>query len=189
MTGPDIPRVGISSCLLGQQVRFDGGHKRDAFLVDTLGPLVEWVPVCPEVELGLGTPREALHLVRSDDAVRMVNVTSGRDVTDRMRAFARARVEALANERLAGYVLKAGSPSCGMEHIRISAESGVSELSGRGLFAEALIERFPDLPVEEEGRLSDPRLRENFVKRIFAYASTRSNICPGESRSARTPAG
>jgi uncharacterized protein YbbK (DUF523 family) len=176
MTGPHIPRVGISSCLLGREVRFDGGHKRDAFLVDTLGPLVEWVPVCPEVELGLGTPREPLHLVRRGDAVRMVNVTSGRDITDRMRAFARARVEALVNERLAGYVLKTGSPSCGMERIRIDAEPGMAENDGRGLFAEALIDRFPQLPVEDEGRLSDPRLRENFVERIFAYANTRPSL-------------
>ena len=170
MTGSDRLRVGISSCLLGQQVRFDGGHKRDAFLVDTLGAFVEWVPVCPEVELGLGTPREALRLVRKADAVWMVNTRSGRDISGEMRAFARTRVEALAVEGLVGYVLKKDSPSCGMERVRIYGESGMAEKNGRGLFAEALIARFPQLPVEEEGRLSDPRLRENFVERIFAYA-------------------
>ena len=174
MTGPDTLRIGISSCLLGQQVRFDGGHKRDAFLVDTFGPFVEWVPVCPEVELGLGTPRETLRLVRRDDAVRMVQPKSGRDITDDMRRWARTRVEALAGERLAGYVLKKDSPSCGMERVRIYAESGTAEKGGRGLFAEALITRFPQLPVEEEGRLSDPRLRENFVERVFAYARLRA---------------
>jgi uncharacterized protein YbbK (DUF523 family) len=174
MTQPDSLRIGISSCLVGQQVRFDGGHKRDAFLVDTFGPFVEWVPVCPEVELGLGTPREAIRLVRKDDVVRMVNSKSGRDITDQMRAWARARVKALAGERLAGYVLKKDSPSCGMERVRIYAESGMAEKSGRGLFAEALVEGFPHLPVEEEGRLSDPRLRENFVERVFAYARLRA---------------
>ena len=174
MTEPESLRIGISSCLLGQQVRFDGGHKRDAFLVDTFGPFVEWVPVCPEVELGLGTPRETLRLVRKDDAVRMVQPKSGRDITDAMREFARARVKALADERLAGYVLKKDSPSCGMERVRIYAESGMAEKGGRGLFAEALIDRFPHLPVEEEGRLSDPRLRENFVERVFAYARLRA---------------
>ena len=174
MGGSDLLRLGISSCLLGQQVRFDGGHKRDAFLVDTLGPLVEWVPVCPEVELGLGTPRETLRLVRKDDLVRMVQPKSGRDITDEMRAWARTRVEALADERLAGHVLKKASPSCGMERVRIYAESGTAEKGGRGLFADALIARFPLLPVEEEGRLFDPRLRENFVERIFAYARLRA---------------
>lgn len=174
MTGPESLRIGISSCLLGQRVRFDGGHKRDAFLVDTFGPFVEWVPVCPEVELGLGTPRETLRLVRKDDAVRMVQPKTGRDITDAMREFARARVKALADERLAGYVLKKDSPSCGMERVRIYAESGMAEKGGRGLFAEALIDRFPHLPVEEEGRLSDPRLRDNFVERVFAYARLRA---------------
>jgi uncharacterized protein YbgA (DUF1722 family)/uncharacterized protein YbbK (DUF523 family) len=178
MTAPDTLRIGISACLLGQQVRFDGGHKRDAFLVDTLGPLVEWVPVCPEVEVGLGTPRETLRLVRRDDAVRMVQPKSGRDITDEMRSWARRRVEALAGERLAGYVLKKDSPSCGMERVRIYAESGMADRGGRGLFAEALIARFPTLPVEEEGRLSDPRLRENFVERIFAYARLRAFFEP-----------
>ncbi len=174
MTQPDRLRIGISSCLLGQQVRFDGGHKRDSFLVDMFGPFVEWVPVCPEVELGLGIPREALRLVRKDDAIRMVNSRSGRDISDAMRAYARARVETLANERLAGYVLKKDSPSCGMERVKVYAESGRPEKGGRGLFAEALMARSPHLPVEEEGRLSDLRLRENFVERVFAYARLRA---------------
>jgi uncharacterized protein YbgA (DUF1722 family)/uncharacterized protein YbbK (DUF523 family) len=167
-------RIGISSCLLGQHVRFDGGHKRDPFLVDTFGAFVEWVPVCPEVELGLGTPREALRLVRRADVVRMVNSKSGRDITVEMRRWARARAEALAAEHLAGYVLKKDSPSCGMERVKVYGESGMAEKNGRGLFAEALLERFPRLPVEEEGRLSDPRLRDNFVERVFAYVRLRA---------------
>jgi uncharacterized protein YbgA (DUF1722 family)/uncharacterized protein YbbK (DUF523 family) len=167
-------RIGISSCLLGQKVRFDGGHKRDAFLVDTFGAFVEWVPVCPEVELGLGTPREALRLVRRGDDIRMVNTRSGRDISVEMRRWARERAEKLAGEDLAGYVLKKDSPSCGMERVKIYAEAGMAEKNGRGVFAEALMARFPRLPVEEEGRLSDPRLRDNFVERVFAYARLRA---------------
>jgi uncharacterized protein YbgA (DUF1722 family)/uncharacterized protein YbbK (DUF523 family) len=167
-------RIGISSCLLGQKVRFDGGHKRDAFLVDTFGTFVEWVPVCPEVELGLGTPREALRLVRKGDEIRMVNTRSGRDISVEMRQWARARVDALAGETLSGYVLKKDSPSCGMERVKIYAEAGMAEKNGRGYFAEALMTRFPRLPVEEEGRLSDPRLRDNFVERVFAYVRLRA---------------
>lgn len=167
-------RVGISSCLLGEKVRFDGGHKRDSFLADTFGAFVEWVPVCPEVELGLGTPREALRLVRRGDATRMVNTRSGRDISDAMRTYARRRADALAGERLAGYVLKKDSPSCGMARVKVYSESGTAEKSGRGLFADALLDRFPHLPVEEEGRLSDPRLRDNFVERVFAYVRLRA---------------
>jgi uncharacterized protein YbgA (DUF1722 family)/uncharacterized protein YbbK (DUF523 family) len=167
-------RIGVSSCLLGQKVRFDGGHKRDAFLVDTFGTFVEWVPVCPEVELGLGTPREALRLVRRGDEIRMVNTRSGRDISAEMRRWARARVDALAGENLSGYVLKKDSPSCGMERVKIYAEAGMAEKNGRGFFAEALTARLPRLPVEEEGRLSDPRLRDNFVERVFAYVRLRA---------------
>jgi uncharacterized protein YbgA (DUF1722 family)/uncharacterized protein YbbK (DUF523 family) len=167
-------RIGISSCLLGQKVRFDGGHKRDAFLVDTFGTFVEWVPVCPEVELGLGTPREALRLVRQGDEIRMVNTRSGRDISTEMRQWAQARVDALAGERLCGYVLKKDSPSCGMERVKIYPDAGMAEKNGRGFFAEALMARFPRLPVEEEGRLSDPRLRDNFVERVFAYVRVRA---------------
>ena len=173
MPAPEPIRIGISSCLLGQKVRFDGGHKRDAFLVDTFGAFVEWVPVCPEVELGLGTPRESLRLVRKDGLVHMVNTKSGRDITVEMRRWSRARVDELSKESLAGYVLKKDSPSCGMERVKVYGESGMAEKNGRGFFAEALMERFPRLPVEEEGRLSDPRLRDNFVERVFAYVRLR----------------
>lgn len=168
-SGPDEPRIGISSCLLGRQVRFDGGHKRDAFLVDTLGPFVEWIPVCPEVELGLRTPRDTLRLVRRDQAVRMVNNKADEDISDAMRAWATKRVEWLAKQDPSGYVLKKDSPSCGMERVKVYDAHSTPARTGRGLFAEALIARLPDLPVEEEGRLTDPRLRENFVERVFAY--------------------
>jgi uncharacterized protein YbgA (DUF1722 family)/uncharacterized protein YbbK (DUF523 family) len=174
MPAQEPVRIGISSCLLGQKVRFDGGHKRDAFLVDTFGRFVEWVPVCPEVELGLGIPREALRLVRDAGEIRMVNTRSGRDITAEMRRWASERAEALAGENLAGYVLKKDSPSCGMERVKIYGGSGMADRTGRGLFAEALMDRFPYLPIEEEGRLSDPRLRDNFVERVFAFVRLRA---------------
>src|SRR3954454_16115839 len=156
---PGVPapiRIGISSCLLGETVRFDGGHKRDAFLTDTFGRFVEWVPICPEVECGLGTPREAMRLVRLDDGLRLLTVRTGIDLTAQMAAYARGRVPTLAAEDLSGYVLKKDSPSCGLERVKVYEGHGVPVKSGRGLYAAALVARFPHLPVEEEGRLSDP---------------------------------
>jgi len=167
-------RIGISACLLGERVRFDGGHKRDVYLVETFGRFVEWVPVCPEVEMGLGTPRETLRLVRIGEDIRMVMPKTGIDHTDAMRTFSSRRVRALEKEDLCGYVLKKDSPSCGMERVRVFDAHGVPAKSGRGLFAEALLQRFAHLPVEEEGRLSDPRLRENFIERVFAYRRLRT---------------
>jgi uncharacterized protein YbgA (DUF1722 family)/uncharacterized protein YbbK (DUF523 family) len=168
------PRIGISACLLGEEVRFDGGHKRDQFLADTLSPHVEWVRVCPEVEVGMGTPRETLRLVRAAGGqVRMLTTRTAVDHTDSMIAWARRRLRELAGDNLSGYVLKKDSPSCGMERVKVFGGSGVGERSGRGLFAGALIEHFPSLPVEEEGRLTDPRLRENFIERVFAYQRIR----------------
>ncbi|MEO8075851.1 MAG: DUF523 and DUF1722 domain-containing protein [Acidobacteriota bacterium] len=161
-------RIGISACLLGQEVRFDGGHKRDSFLTEVLAPHVEWVPVCPEVEVGMGTPRETLRLVREQGTVRMITTRSAVDHTDAMNAWSGRRVEALAREDLDGYVLKKDSPSCGMERVKVYGTAGPAR-DGRGLFAAALLARLPLLPVEEEGRLCDPRLRENFVERVFAY--------------------
>jgi uncharacterized protein YbgA (DUF1722 family)/uncharacterized protein YbbK (DUF523 family) len=162
-------RIGISACLLGEQVRYDGGHKRERFLVETLGRWVEWVPVCPEVEVGMGTPREPIRLVRTGEGIRLLGTRSAEDWTERMDSYARARVEALAPLGLSGYVLKKDSPSCGMTRVKVSPSAGgVSERNGTGLFAAALIARFPSLPIEEEGRLQDAALRENFVERVFA---------------------
>src|SRR5258708_2825845 len=165
-------RVGISSCLLGEQVRFDGGHKRDAFLVETLGRFVEFVPVCPELELGLGVARETLRLAREGNDVHLVAPRSRIDHTASMRAFAARRTNALASEDLSGYVLKKNSPSCGMERVRVHGAR--PSHNGRGLFAAALIARYPFLPIEEEGRLNDPRIRDNFIERIFAYCRLRT---------------
>jgi uncharacterized protein YbgA (DUF1722 family)/uncharacterized protein YbbK (DUF523 family) len=166
-------RIGISACLLGEKVRFDGGHKRDAFLTETFGRFVEWVPVCPEVECGLGTPREAMRLVRVEQGVRLLTVKTGIDRTSLVERFSRSRVSALAAENLSGYVLKKDSPSCGLERVKVYDRHGSPARSGRGLFAAALVEAYPCLPIEEEGRLADPRLRDNFVERVFAYVRLR----------------
>jgi uncharacterized protein YbgA (DUF1722 family)/uncharacterized protein YbbK (DUF523 family) len=167
-------RLGISACLLGEAVRFDGGHKRDHFLTDTFGRFVEWVPVCPEVECGLGTPRESMRLVRAQDGVRLLTVRTGVDLTERMTTTVRVRAAQLAASGLCGYVLKKDSPSCGLDRVKVYDPHGSPTRSGRGLFADALVAQCPDLPIEEEGRLSDPRLRENFVERVFAYARIRA---------------
>jgi len=166
-------RIGVSSCLLGRPVRFDGGHKRDRFLVRDLAPFVEWVPVCPEVEVGMGTPRPSLRLRLEAGELRLVEGESGRDHTRAMQGYARRRVAALAALDLCGYVLKRDSPSCGMERVKVYRARGMPRREGRGLFAARLLEARPQLPVEEEGRLQDPALRENFVERIFAYRRLR----------------
>jgi len=161
-------RVGVSACLLGEPVRWDGGHKRDRFLTDRLARYVEWVPVCPELELGLGVPRETLRLERRDGAIALRNERSGRDWTRPMQRYAAKRARELRALDLCGYVLKKDSPSCGLERVRIWNASGQAERRGRGLFAHALVEANPGLPIEEEGRLHDPLLRENFIEQLFA---------------------
>jgi uncharacterized protein YbgA (DUF1722 family)/uncharacterized protein YbbK (DUF523 family) len=174
---PGPLRVGVSRCLLGEEVRYDGQHKRDRFLTDVLGPLVEWVPVCPEVELGLGIPREAMHLQRGPRGAppRLVTIQTGRDLTDRMTRYAQRRVRALEGEGLCGYVLKKSSPSCGLHRVKLHpAAGGTPAHTGRGLFAGPLVEQFPLLPVEEEGRLEDPGLRDSFIERLFAYRRLRA---------------
>lgn len=180
------PRVGISRCLLGDEVRYDGTHKRADAVIAALDPYVEWVPVCPEVEIGMGTPREPIRLVARPDGVRslaervrLVGVTSGEDWTDRMRRWARERVRELERLDLSGYILKASSPSCGIHGVRVAHErggmnSGEGEpaepvwetRTGRGLFAQALIEAMPALPIADEERLSDADAREQFLERV-----------------------
>ncbi len=162
-------RVGVSSCLLGENVRYDGGHKKDAFLTGSLARFVTFVPVCPEVEVGMGTPRPPIRLVRAGGEVRLRDPEHGLDHTVAMRRWAEARVTALEALDLSGYVLKKGSPSCGMERVKVHAGKGPATRDGVGVFAEVLMRRMPLLPVEEEGRLNDLALRESFVERIFAY--------------------
>jgi uncharacterized protein YbbK (DUF523 family) len=163
-------RLGISACLLGDEVRYDGGHKRDAFLTDVLGPQVEWVKVCPEVEVGMGTPREPIQLVDENGAIHLRAVTTGIDHTASMTAYAASRVEALAAAGISGFVLKADSPSCGPSGVRVVDRSGTENRSGTGLFAQALAARFPGLPIVDERQLADPAMRDAFLARVFAYS-------------------
>jgi uncharacterized protein YbgA (DUF1722 family)/uncharacterized protein YbbK (DUF523 family) len=162
-------RLGISRCLLGDEVRFDGGHKRDSFLTDVFGRYVEWVPVCPEVEAGLGTPREAMRLVGDPQNPRLVTIKSGADHTRALETLTTNRIAQLKELDLSGYVFKKGSPSCGIERVRLYNQQGVPNRNGVGLFARAFIQEFPLIPVEEEGRLCEPTLRENFIERVFCY--------------------
>jgi uncharacterized protein YbgA (DUF1722 family)/uncharacterized protein YbbK (DUF523 family) len=175
-------RVGISACLLGEAVRYDGGHKRDRYLTDVLGRYFDWVPVCPEVEVGMPTPRPAIRLVREGGGVRLAEPNAGTDHTRAMQAYARKRVRSLAALDLCGYVLKAGSPSCGMERVKVWSADGMPEKNGTGLYAAELLRRFATLPVEEEGRLGDARLRENWIERIFAYRRLRTLFAGRPSR-------
>ncbi len=175
-------RIGISACLLGREVRYDGGHKRDPYITDTLGKFFEWVPVCPEVEMGLGTPRETLRLEGDPSAPRLVFAKTGEDQTGGMQAWAKSRLDALANADLSGYILKSDSPSCGMERVRVYRSAGVPSKDGVGIFARALMDRFPLLPVEEEGRLHDLPLRENFIERVFCYRRWRDLVAGGITR-------
>ena len=177
LPGKSEIRLGVSSCLLGNAVRYDGGHEKDAFVTGVLGRFVTFVPACPEVEVGMGTPRETVRLVRLGGGVRMIGHRSETDHTDAMRRWAEGRVRRLEAEDLCGWVLKKDSPSCGMERVKVHSKGAVTR-SGRGLFAQALMERMPLLPVEEEGRLDDPRLRENFIERVFAYRRLKDLLAP-----------
>lgn len=167
-------RLGVSACLLGAEVRYDGGHKKDSFLTDTLGPFVEWIPVCPEIEIGLGIPRDTLRLAGDEEAPRLVVQKTGEDLTARMRRYAETKTRQLEALGLHGYVLKRASPSCGLFRVRVYRESGTPSGGGRGLYADELVRRFPALPVEEEGRLNDAAIRENFIERVFAAARWRA---------------
>ena len=165
----DEIRIGVSSCLLGEEVRFDGGHKRDPFITGTLAAFVTFVPVCPEVEIGLGTPRESIRLVRTAGGVRLVAPKSGADHTARMTRYARRRAQELAALDLSGYLFKKDSPSCVVFRVRVHQPGGMPARDGRGLFAAAMVASQPLLPVEEEGRLHDPHLRDNFWERVFGF--------------------
>jgi uncharacterized protein YbbK (DUF523 family) len=166
-------RLGVSSCLLGNAVRYDGGHKRDPCVTGLLGSSVEWVPVCPEVEAGMGTPRPELRLVGEGGEIRMLEVASGRDHTRAMQRYTARRVRALRDLDLCGYVLKKNSPSCGIARVKVHGEKNASSNGGRGFFASQLMDTYPNLPVEDEVRLNDAKLRENFIERVFAYRRLR----------------
>src|SRR4030067_1784376 len=175
-------KLGVSTCLLGESVRYDGGHKLDRFLTDTLGQYVEYVPVCPEVECGLPIPREAMHLEGNPDSPRLVTTRTKQDMTDRMVKWARKRVVELEKEDLCGFIFKSNSPSSGMERVRVYNEKGFPIKKGVGMFAKIFMEHFPLLPVEDEGRLHNPKLRESFIERIFTLKRWREVLRKKESR-------
>ncbi len=163
-------KVGVSACLTGEKVRYDGGDKLDRTITDMLGRIFTFVPVCPEVECGLSVPREAMRLEGDPAEPRLVTIESRIDLTSRLAGFCREKVEELEGEGLSGFILKSGSPSCGL--FRVAVFSGGETRSGRGLFAAALVERFPLLPVYEEGRLHEPAIRKQFIEQVFAYSLT-----------------
>jgi uncharacterized protein YbbK (DUF523 family) len=163
-------QIGISSCLLGEMVRYDGGHKLDHYLKDTLGQFVTWMPVCPEVESGLTVPREAMRLVGNPESPRLVTIRSGINYTDRMLTWAKNRLYELEAQDLCGFIFKSRSPSSGMRGVKVYTNEGMStNQKGIGIFAKAFIDYFPLIPVEDDGRLHDPKLRENFIERVFVY--------------------
>lgn len=161
-------KIGVSTCLLGEKVRFDGGHKHNRYITQTLGQFFEFVPVCPESECGLGIPREAMRLVGAVDAPRLVTNKTLMDHTDQMLSWAEGRLDALEKEKLCGFIFKKDSPSSGLYRVKVYNDKGQPVKTGRGLFAAAFTSRFPRIPVEEEGRLHDPVLRENFIEQVFA---------------------
>jgi uncharacterized protein YbgA (DUF1722 family)/uncharacterized protein YbbK (DUF523 family) len=175
-------RLGISSCLLGNPVRYDGGHKHDRFITETLGKHVEYVPVCPEVECGMTIPRESMRLEGDPELPRLVTTRTKIDKTDQMTGWAERRVTDLDKEGLMGFIFKSDSPSSGMERVKVYNESGMASRKGIGLFARAFMEHFPLLPAEEEGRLHDPMLRGNFIERVFALARWREVLAGNAGR-------
>lgn len=180
-SGPSRVRLLVSACLLGEHVRYDGGHKYDTFLVEQLGRFVEWETVCPESDSGMPTPRPSMHLVGDPSAPRLVS-RAGEDLTDQMRRFVDERLRRLAGVELCGYVCKKDSPSSGMTRVKVYDERGMAERSGVGLFTGAFMERFPLVPVEEEGRLRDAVLREAFIERVFCRRRWLDLLAGGRSR-------
>jgi uncharacterized protein YbgA (DUF1722 family)/uncharacterized protein YbbK (DUF523 family) len=178
-------KILVSACLLGEKVRYDGGHKRDLFLNETLGPFVEWVRICPEVDCGLPVPREAMRLVGEPDRPRLVTNRTGIDHTERMERWAKARLDALSGLDVCGYICKKDSPSSGMARVKVyGGVDGIPTRTSAGVFTRMFMERFPRIPVEEEGRLNDPVLREMFIERVFCLRRFRDLIARPLSRGA-----
>lgn len=172
-------RVGVASCLLGNPVRFNAGGKFDGFIVNSLGRYFDWVPVCPEVEAGLGVPRESMQLRLVGGHVRLLTTLTKKDLTDKLNKISGPRAQFLLRENISGYIGKRASPSCGMRGVRVYRETGIPFNDGEGIFATALRAAMPNLPIEEEGRLKDPVLRENWIERVFAYHDIKMKLSAG----------
>lgn len=165
----DKIKIGVSRCLLGEKVRYDGGHKHDRFLTKTLGEYVEWFGICPEVDCGLSIPREAMRLVGDIKNPKLLTQKTQIDYTGKMQSWAKGAVKDLGNVGLCGFIFKTGSPSSGMRDIKVYNDKGYATKKGVGLFAKAVMDAYPLLPVEDDGRLHDMPLRENFIERIFVF--------------------
>ncbi len=173
-------RLGISSCLLGNAVRWNAGHKMDRYLTRTLGQFVDYVPVCPEVEAGFGVPRESMRLVGDPENPRLITFKTKTDKTDQMQRWARKRVRELEKEDLHGFIFKSDSPSSGMIRVKVYTEKGMPVKKGVGMFAREFMAHFPLIPAEDDGRLHDAKIRENFVERIFTLRRWRETIANGK---------
>jgi uncharacterized protein YbgA (DUF1722 family)/uncharacterized protein YbbK (DUF523 family) len=174
-------RLGISSCLLGNPVRWNAGHKLDRFLSNTLGQFVEYVPVCPEVEAGFGVSRESLRLVGDPQKPRLITFKTKTDQTNQMLRWAHKRVKELEKEDLHGFIFKSDSPSSGMIRVKVYTEKGMPVKKGVGMFAREFMAHFPLIPAEDDGRLHDPNIRENFIERIFALRRWRQTVENGKN--------
>jgi uncharacterized protein YbbK (DUF523 family)/uncharacterized protein YbgA (DUF1722 family) len=177
------PRLGISSCLLGRKVRFDGRHAADPYLRATLGRHVEWVPICPEVECGFPVPREPMRLKGDPSAPRLMTVSTGKDHTERMRRWTESRLRELAEAGLCGFVFKSGSPSCGPRGVRVSSFKAAPPRKGAGVFARAFSRRFTLLPCVDEEGLRNPKVRERFIERVYVVTRWRDFLEAGATLS------
>ena len=172
-------KIGVSSCIIGEEVRWNGGHARQRWLTDVFWDFVDYVPVCPEVEVGMGVPRPTVRLERHGSGIRMIDPKNEVDWTAAMNRLSRSRASEMESHDLCGFVLKKNSPTCGLERVKVVHEGGGgASKDGQGLFASALVHRFPHLPIEEEGRLNDPQIRENFVERVFAFRRVKDVFKP-----------
>jgi len=173
-----VPSVGVSSCLLGQKVRYDAGHKKNAFITEDLNKILELVPLCPEVAIGMGVPRQPIRLIKTEKGVRAQGARDPLlDVTDDLKGYAR-RIAPLVGT-FSGYIFKKGSPSCGAYRVKVYNDKGIPCHTGEGVFTETVTRHYPNLPIEEEGRMNNPQLRGSFIKRIFIYHDWQSRIDKG----------
>jgi uncharacterized protein YbbK (DUF523 family) len=162
-------KIGISTCLLGKKVRYDGRYKKDQYITDTLAKYFKWVPVCPEVEYGLPVPREAMRLSGNPDSPRLVTISTGIDRTEGMIKWSEKKLKQLEKEDLCGFIFRSKSPTCGIDGVKIYKKSVITSKRGKGLFASSFIRHFPLVPVIDDMRLHNQRLKENFLERVFIY--------------------
>lgn len=163
-------KIGVSSCLIGEKVRWNGDHKQDRYVRQILGNYFEYIPVCPEMEVGMGVPRETVALYGTPEAPKMISKTSKIDWTERMNRYVKDRINKLAHDDLSGYIFKSKSPSCGIARVPVFSETDPSKARHRGgMFAHAFMNEFPLVPIEDEGRLNDAKIRENFIVRVFSF--------------------